>query len=99
MLAVVLECEGSLRVAREMLPICAGDIICIPPGPAYPHQILNTSDKPLKYLSFSINAETEICEYPDSGKYLAFSRTNGPLLDGGRMHRAEDDLDYWDGEA
>ena len=49
----------------------------IPPGPEYPHQILNTSDKVLKYLSFSINADMEICEYPDSNKYLAFSRTRG----------------------
>ena len=96
---IVLEGSGTLRVAGEMLPICEGDIMFIPPGPEYPHQILNTSDKVLKYLSFSINADMEICEYPDSNKYLAFSRTPGPLLDGGKMHRAKDDLDYWDGEA
>ena len=96
---VVLEGEGMLRVSGEMLPIRAGDIMFIPPGPEYPHQILNTSDKPLKYLSFSINAETEICEYPDSNKYLAYSRTKGPLLAHRRMHRAKDDLDYWAGEA
>ena len=96
---IVLEGEGTLRVAGEMLAIREGDIMFIPPGPEYPHQILNTSDKPLKYLSFSINAEADICEYPDSGKYLAYSRTKGPLLDGGRMHRVKDDLDYWDGEA
>ena len=83
----------------EKAGIREGDIMFIPPGPEYPHQILNTSDKPLKYLSFSINAEADICEYPDSGKYLAYSRTKGPLLDGGRMHRVKDDLDYWDGEA
>ena len=96
---IVLEGSGTLRVAGEMLPIREGDMMFIPPGPEYPHQILNTSDKVLKYLSFSVNAETEICEYPDSNKYLAFSRTAGPLLDGGKMHRAKDDLDYWDGEA
>ena len=96
---IVLDGEGTLRVAGEMLPIRAGDIMFIPPGPEYPHQILNTSDKPLKYLSLSVNAETEICEYPDSNKYLAYSRTKGPLLEGGRMHRAKDNLDYWDGEA
>ena len=96
---IVLEGSGTLRVAGQMLPICEGDIMFIPPGPEYPHQILNTSDKVLKYLSFSINADLEICEYPDSNKYLAFSRTPGPLLDGGKMHRAKDDLDYWDGEA
>ena len=97
---IVLEGEGTLRVAGEMLPIHAGDMIFIPPGPEYPHQILNTSDKPLKYLSLSVNAETEICEYPDSNKYLAYSRhAKAQLLGDGRMHRVEHDLDYWDGEA
>lgn len=98
---VVLEGQGTLRVAGEMLPIRAGDVVFIPPGPAYPHQILNTSDAPLKYLSISTKSEAEICEYPDSGKYLAYAGgagAKGPLLDQGRMHRAKDDLDYWDGE-
>jgi uncharacterized cupin superfamily protein len=95
---VVLEGEGTLRVAGEMIPIRAGDVIDIPPGPEYPHQIINTSDAPLKYLSISTQEFPEVCEYPDSGKYLAFSRTRGPLLQDGRMHRPDSDLDYWDGE-
>ena len=96
---IVLEGRGTLRVAGEMLPIAAGDSIFIPPGPEYPHQIINTSDAPLRYLSVSTRAEAEICEYPDSGKYLTFTKS-GPetLLNGGRMHRAKDDLDYWEGE-
>jgi uncharacterized cupin superfamily protein len=97
-LFVVLEGEGTLRVAGEMLPIRKGDVIGIPPGPQYPHQIINTSDAPLTYLSISTQEVPEVCEYPDSGKYLAYARTRGPLLEGGRMHRADTDLDYWDGE-
>ena len=96
---IVLEGEGTLRVAGEMLPIRTGDIMFIPPGPEYPHQILNTSEKPLSYLSLSINGEADICEYPDSNKYMAYTNAKGPLLEGGRMHRVKDDLDYWDGEA
>lgn len=96
---IVLEGQGTLRVAGETLPIKAGDVISIPPGPEYPHQIINTSDAPLKYLSLSTQELPEVCEYPDSGKYLAFTRTDGPLLQRGRMHRADTDLDYWDGEA
>ena len=96
---IVLEGQGTLRVAGEMLPIRAGDVISIPPGPEYPHQIINTSDAPLKYLSLSTLEFPEVCEYPDSGKYLAYTRTDGPLLQRGRMHRADADLDYWDGEA
>jgi uncharacterized cupin superfamily protein len=95
---VILEGSGTLRVAGEMIPIAAGDVIDIPPGPEYPHQIINTSDAPLKYLSISTQDVPEICEYPDSGKYLAWAGQRGPLLDRGRMHRPDTDLDYWDGE-
>jgi uncharacterized cupin superfamily protein len=95
---VILEGSGTLRVAGEAVAIRAGDVIVIPPGPEYPHQIINTSQAPLKYLSISTQEYPEVCEYPDSGKYLAFSRPFGPLLDRGRMHRPDTDLDYWDGE-
>jgi uncharacterized cupin superfamily protein len=94
---IVLEGAGTLRVDDEMLPIAVGDVIFIPPGPAYPHQIINTSDAPLKYLSISTTETPEVAEYPDSGKYSA--TVKGP--DGVRfrcVQRAENSLDYWDGE-
>lgn len=70
-LFVVLEGSGTLRVAGEMLPIKAEDVIFIPAGPEYPHQIINTSEAALKYLSISTMEEPEIFEYPDSGKFMA----------------------------
>jgi uncharacterized cupin superfamily protein len=97
-LFVILEGQGTLRVAGAMIPIRAGDVIGIPPGPEYPHQIINTSDEPLKYLSISTQEYPEVAEYPDSGKYGVFSGVNGPLVGGRRMHRPDTDLDYWDGE-
>ena len=90
---IVLEGAGSLRVAGEMLPIVAGDVLMIPAGPEYPHHIINSSDAPLKYLSISTQERPEVCEYPDSGKVAAFSQGK-PLI-----HRRADSLDYWDGEA
>ena len=94
---IVIEGSGTLRVAGERLPLRAGDIMFIPPGPEYPHQIINTSDAPLKYLSISTRDMPEICEYPDSGKYLAFARHgDGKFFDG--LQRAANNLDYWDGE-
>lgn len=97
---IVIEGEGTLRVAGELIPIRAGDVVTIPPGPDYPHHVLNTSDAPLKYLSISTMELPEVCEYPDSGKYLTdVGRSGGPLLADGRMHRPDSDLDYWDGEA
>jgi uncharacterized cupin superfamily protein len=94
---VILEGEGTLRVAGEMLPLKAGDIAFIPPGPEYPHQIINTSAAPLKYLSISTRDMPEICEYPDSNKFLAMaSSEEGKRFDA--LHRSGGNLDYWDGE-
>jgi len=90
---VVLEGAGSLRVAGEMLPVRAGDVIFIPPGPEYPHQLINSSDAPLKYLSISTQEQPEVCVYPDSGKTGAFAK--GHRL----MQREAANLDYWDGES
>jgi len=95
---IILEGEGTLRVAGEMLAVRAGDVIDIPPGPEYPHQLINTSTGPMKYLSISTQEDPEICEYPDSGKYGVYTRVAAPLLQKGRMHRPDTDLDYWDGE-
>jgi len=57
---IVLEGEGTLRVAGEKLALRAGDIVFIPCGPDYPHQIINTSGAPLKYLSISTRDSPEV---------------------------------------
>ena len=90
---IVLEGEGTLRVAGEMLPVKAGDVVVIPPGPDFPHQFINTSEAPMKYLSISTKERPEICEYPDSGKYLALATGFDAV------QRKDASLDYWDGEA
>jgi uncharacterized cupin superfamily protein len=91
-LFVILEGAGSLRVAGEMLPVKAGDVVFIPAGPEYPHQFINTSDAPMKYLSISTQDTPEICEYPDSDKFTAYDKGFGAT------QRAAANLDYWDGE-
>lgn len=98
---VVLDGEGTLRIAGERLALTRGDVVFIPPGPQYPHQIVNTSAAPLSYLSISTRESPEVVEYPDSGKYLAMA--NGPAADGSvhrfsQLERSGDGLDYWDGE-
>lgn len=89
---IVLQGEGMLRVAGEMLPIRADDTISIPAGPDYPHHIINTSDAPLHYLSISTQADVEVCVYPDSGKVGAFA----PGLR--YLQKQDAGLDYWVGE-
>ncbi len=96
-LFIVIEGEGTLRIAGEMLPVRASDVVFIPPGPEYPHQFINTSSKPLKYLSVSTRESPEVCEYPDSGKFIAMAKE----ADGKRfevIQREGAGLDYWDGE-
>ena len=91
-LFVILEGTGHLRVAGEMVPVRAGDTVFIPAGPEYPHQFVNTSDAPLRYLSISTQQRPELCEYPDSGKVGVFG--GGVRL----LQRPESGLDYWAGE-
>jgi uncharacterized cupin superfamily protein len=91
-LFVVLEGRGTLRVAGEMLAVEAGDVVFIPAGPDYPHQFINTSDAPMKYLSIGTRDQPEICEYPDSGKFFAFASGFDAI------QRREASLDYWEGE-
>ena len=87
---VILDGHGTLRVADELLALRAGDVVFIPAGPEYPHQIVNTSDAPMRYLSISTQERPEVCEYPDSDK-INVSGT-------GQVHRRADRLDYWHGE-
>jgi uncharacterized cupin superfamily protein len=97
---VVIKGQGTLRVAGEMLPIKTGDVIFVPPGPEYPHQIINTSSEPLQYLSVSTRETPEICEYPDSGKHMAWvvgaAQGQDDLFN--TVQRSRSNLDYWDGE-
>ena len=94
---IVLEGSGTLRVAGELLPLRAGDVVFIPAGPEYPHQIINSSDAPLKYYSISTKETPEICEYPDSGKFLA-EGSLGSKAPFEIVDRRGPGLDYWDGE-
>src|SRR5205085_11864075 len=85
---------GTLRYGGEQHKIRAGDIICCPVGgPETAHQIVNDSDAELAFLSVSTMTDPEICEYPDSGKVIAY--------DGKWRHSTEaaaGEVDYCRGE-
>ena len=67
----ILEGSGTYHCGSESAPITAGDLIAAPPGDgSTAHQIENTSDAPLRYLTFSTKLEPEVLEYPDSGKVM-----------------------------
>lgn len=99
----ILEGSGELRYGDARYPISTGDVIACPPGgPETAHQIINTGDVELRYLAVSNRSEAEICEYPDSGKYLAFApggTSDESLPRQVRViGRPGESLDYWDGE-
>jgi uncharacterized cupin superfamily protein len=98
----ILEGTGELRLGDTRHPIRAGDVIACPPGgPETAHQIINTGTIEMRYLCVSTMESPDICEYPDSGKYLIYAAGGSNDGESGRFRvigRESDSLDYWDGE-
>ena len=93
---VILEGEGEYRFGSHCYKVKAGDILGAPRGgPEYAHKLVNTGSATLKYLAISSKSDIEVCEYPDSGKFLVNHRGSNALRYIGRLENA---LDYWDGE-
>jgi uncharacterized cupin superfamily protein len=81
----------------------AGDVCAAPiGGPETAHQIINTGTTTLKYLGISAAVgESQVVEYPDSGKFAVSSRYDWATGKGGIRHitRPGNSLDYWEGET
>ena len=100
-LFVILEGEGEYRFGAERYPIKAGDVLAAPTGgPELAHQVINTGKSVMKYLGVSTTADTEVVEYPDSGKFAVTSRFDWATMSGGVRHIAKPgtSLGYYDGE-
>jgi uncharacterized cupin superfamily protein len=85
----VLSGQGVLRYGQTLQPIRPGDCIACPAGSGVAHQIANTHEEDLVYLSIGLNDPHEVCTYPDSGKVLVRA-----LNTVGRLGRTP----YMDGE-
>jgi len=97
---VILEGEGLYRFGGASYPVKAGDVLGAPRGgPEYAHQLTNTGEGVLRYLSISSKSEVEVCEYPDSGKFMVSSRAPDGETRLRFLGRRADSLDYWDGET
>ncbi len=97
----ILAGEGTYRYGDARYPVKAGDIMAAPAGGAETaHHLINTGDGDLKYLAVSTREAPDICEYPDSGKFLVVSALEQDTPNRLRyLGRSENTLDYWDGEA
>lgn len=96
----ILEGSGVYRFGDASYPVSAGDMLGAPRGgPEHAHKLTNTGSVPLKYLAISSRAETEVCEYPDSGKFLVASRRSlGKERRFRYIGRAGECHEYWEGE-
>jgi uncharacterized cupin superfamily protein len=100
---VILEGSGVLRFGEREYPLRAGDVIAAPPGGRETaHQIINTSERELRYLSISTMIPSEIVEYPDSSKVAAYvgSPPGGDPAARTFTYRGRlgPPAEYWDGE-
>lgn len=101
---VILEGAGELRLGSTLHLIRAGDIIACPAGGAETaHQIIASDDGPIRYLALSTMENTDVMEYPDSGKVGVFA---GAAPGGDAAQRkvamfvpADAGVDYWQGEG
>ncbi|HEV8343774.1 MAG TPA: cupin domain-containing protein [Candidatus Binatia bacterium] len=93
----VFEGEGLMRIGKEEVKVSPGMFIAFPHGADHAHQLINTSDRDLRYLCVSTMEYPEMAEYPDSNKVGAYVTGAG---DGGLrvLYRKDDNVPYYDGE-
>lgn len=95
----VLEGEGTMRIGEREVPVRAGDYVAFLPGPDSAHQLINTSNAPIRYLCMSTMRGPEVALYPDSGKVGVAARTPSPMrLLFKRASAAVTLADYFEGE-
>ena len=94
---VVVSGRPTVRTPDGTRTLEQGEVVCFPVGEPGAHQIVNDTDEPVRFLSFS-NQQPDIVVYPDSGKIAAFERK----ADGSgvrAMFRTKDAVDYYAGES
>jgi uncharacterized cupin superfamily protein len=93
----IFDGEGTLRLGREEIAISSGMFIAFPPGADHPHQLINTSNRDLRYLCVSTMESPEIAEYPDSNKIGAYA-TSASERGFRALYRKDANVPYFDGE-
>ena len=69
----VLEGEGTIRLPEGRKQIRPGDYVALPADRTGAHQVINTSDRSLRYLCISTMIAPEVGIYPDSKKIGFFA--------------------------
>lgn len=91
----VVSGRGKVRTPEGLTDIGPGDYVSFPAGgPA--HQLVNDGEAPLVYVGMAAVQESDVCEYPDSGKVAA--RVGSPPAGKRFIFRTKDQAGYLDGE-
>jgi uncharacterized cupin superfamily protein len=94
---VVLEGQPTLRTPGGWRELAQGEVCSFVRGEAGAHQLVNRTERSVRFLSFSTHGEADIVIYPDSGKLGAAERQ--PQGGGLRAYfRLADAVDYWEDE-
>jgi uncharacterized cupin superfamily protein len=96
-LVVVVRGQPHLRTPDGWRQLEEGEVIAFPRGEEGAHQIVNRTDKTVRFLAFSTSGEPDIVVYPDTKRVGAVERRP----EGGGMRlffREADAVDYWEGE-
>ena len=99
----ILEGAGTLRFGDQEYAVRKGDFIACPPGgPELAHQLINTGDIELRYLAVSTALDTDVFQYPDSGKFgvVAGRQPGSRPMDApfAGFYVEDTRVDYWQGE-
>lgn len=94
----IIEGDGILRLGKDELAVSKDTVIACPPGD-FPHQLINTGSRELRYLVVSTMAYPDISEYPDSNKIGAYATSASRPQSGFRALYVRDrNVNYYDGE-
>src|ERR671936_1791656 len=92
---IVLQGRPTLRRPRGTQRLAPGDVVCFPPGPDGAHKVTNRTEEPVRVLMVSTKNEPSVAVYPDSDKVGVWPGGTESLM----LHRADGNVDYWEGEA
>jgi uncharacterized cupin superfamily protein len=93
--AIVVRGAPTLRTHDGERVLAEGDIVCFPRGRDGAHQIVNTTDAPVRVLMLSTQVRPDVVEYLDTGRILASDAKGDYIM----FSRPEPPSDYWEGEG
>ncbi len=96
-LIVVLQGRPSVRSPQGIRELAQGEAVAFGLGEIGAHQLINHTERTVRFLAISSHGRPDIVVYPDSGKLGAGER----LPRGGGLRaifRQQDAVDYWTDE-